>query len=101
MKLHYLKNVVTLELNAEKCIGCGKCLEVCPHNVFKIELRKAVIQNRDNCMECGACSRNCPAEAITVKAGVGCAYAIVMGRLRGTAPTCGCGETGGNEPGCC
>ena len=30
-RLIYLKNVVTLEFDAEKCSGCGTCLEVCPH----------------------------------------------------------------------
>lgn len=89
MKQQYLKNVVTLDLNSEKCIGCGMCLEVCPHHVFKMEAGKALIQNRDGCMECGACARNCPAAAITVRAGVGCATAIVMGKLRGSAPCCG------------
>jgi ferredoxin len=89
MKDQYLKNVVTLELDREKCTGCGMCMEVCPHHVFRLEAGKAEIQERDNCMECGACAKNCPFEAIGVKAGVGCAYAIVMGKLRGTEPTCG------------
>jgi Fe-S-cluster-containing hydrogenase component 2 len=30
----YLKDVVTLNLNEEKCIGCGMCIEVCPHAVI-------------------------------------------------------------------
>ncbi|MGE5604567.1 MAG: 4Fe-4S binding protein [Bacteroidota bacterium] len=59
----------------------------------------AQIQNHDRCMECGACFRNCPVEAVTVRAGVGCAYAIVMGKLRGTAPCCG--ESGDNNRACC
>ena len=29
-QLIYLKNVVTLQLDQEKCTGCGTCLEVCP-----------------------------------------------------------------------
>jgi len=33
-------------------------------------------ENGDTCMECGACARNCPTEAITVRAGVGCATAV-------------------------
>jgi NAD-dependent dihydropyrimidine dehydrogenase PreA subunit len=32
----YLKDVVTLQLDENKCTGCGMCLEVCPHEVFKI-----------------------------------------------------------------
>jgi NAD-dependent dihydropyrimidine dehydrogenase PreA subunit len=103
MQHKYLKNVVTLELNKEKCIGCGMCLEVCPHHVFQMDSKKAQIQNRDGCMECGACSRNCPVGAITVRAGVGCAYAIVKGKLTGTEPSCdcGCGESSGDDNSCC
>lgn len=34
MGLKYLPNVVTLELDQERCIGCNRCIEVCPHGVF-------------------------------------------------------------------
>ena len=30
MKHRYLKNVATLRLSIENCIGCGRCAEVCP-----------------------------------------------------------------------
>ncbi len=97
MKRKYLKNVATLKLSAEKCIGCGRCGEVCPHGVFRVEERKASIKDRDLCMECGACAINCPASAITVDAGVGCAAAVIMGWLTGSEPSCDC--PGGGE--CC
>jgi NAD-dependent dihydropyrimidine dehydrogenase PreA subunit len=96
----YLKNVVTLKLATHKCTGCGMCTSVCPHVVFEIQEKKAVVIDRDACMECGACVRNCPVEAITVRAGVGCANAIIKGAVKGTAPTCGdscCDST----PSCC
>ena len=93
--MQYLKNVVTLQLDVEKCIGCGRCVEVCPHAVFRVEERKAAIGERDDCMECGACARNCPTGAISVQSGVGCAYAIIVGAIKGSEPTCGC------DSGCC
>jgi ferredoxin len=89
--LRYLENVVTLQLDAEKCIGCGMCREVCPHGVFVVEDRKARIVARDACIECGACAGNCPVEALTVKAGVGCASAIIHAWLTGGEPNCDCG----------
>lgn len=98
MKLRYLKNVVTLSLDVEKCIGCGMCIEVCPHNVFKLEDKKAVINDKDACMECGACGKNCPTEAISVKAGVGCATAIYKGLITKSEPICGCSD---NKKSCC
>ena len=88
----YLKNVATLELDTDKCIGCRMCTEVCPHGIFVIEDKKARIVDRNACMECGACAKNCPVEAITVEPGVGCATGIIIGAIRGTEPTCGCSE---------
>jgi ferredoxin len=95
--LRYLKDVVTLKLDAEKCTGCGLCATVCPHGVFIVENRKARIADRDACMECGACAKNCAFGAIAVRAGVGCATAIINGAIRGTSPDCGC--SGGSS--CC
>lgn len=96
--LSYLKNVTTLTLNTEKCIGCTRCMQVCPHAVFTMDHKKAVIVTKDACMECGACMSNCPTEALVVKTGVGCASGIIAGFLKGTEPTCDCTTRGG---GCC
>lgn len=88
-QLIYLKDVVTLRLDQEKCVGCGMCLLVCPHAVLSLNNVKAEIGNRDACMECGACARNCPAEALSVRAGVGCAAAVVNAALgRKSSSTC-------------
>jgi NAD-dependent dihydropyrimidine dehydrogenase PreA subunit len=78
----YLRNVATLELHEAACIGCGRCIEVCPHQVFTLTDKKAGIVDRDACMECGACARNCPAGALAVDAGVGCASGLINEWLR-------------------
>ena len=101
MTLTYMKNGETLSLDGETCIGCGACVDVCPHAVFRIELGKALIASRETCMECGACARNCPVGALVVKAGVGCAGAIIIGKLRGTAPDCGGGSCCDSTSSCC
>ena len=98
MKHKYLKNVVSLSLDVEKCNGCSRCIEVCPHVVFDVIDGKARIIDRDVCMECGACALNCAAQAITVNPGVGCAAAFIFGWLTGKEPACGCSET---EGACC
>ncbi len=90
----YIKNVTTLALDMEKCTGCERCTEVCPHAVFILENRKAEITDRDACMECGACALNCPVQALSVSPGVGCAAAILTGFLTGKQPSCDNGEDG-------
>lgn len=97
--LTYLKNVVTLQLDQQKCNGCKMCMNVCPHEVFQIKEKKAFIAHKDLCMECGACEKNCPEGAISVRSGVGCAAGIINGLLKGTEPSCGC--SGKNKSSCC
>jgi NAD-dependent dihydropyrimidine dehydrogenase PreA subunit len=102
MKMRYLKNGETLSLDIDKCNGCRECIEVCPHAVFAMSGGKSQIVDRGACMECGACARNCASSAIVVKAGVGCAAAIIGGMLRGAEPACGCGSaSSGRGVGCC
>ena len=94
MKMTYIRNGLTLKLDRELCNGCGRCIEVCPHEVFVMEDAKARIADRASCMECGACANNCEPGAITVRAGVGCATAVISGMIRGTGADCGCGGAG-------
>lgn len=93
MKHRYLKNVVTLKLDCKKCVGCGMCLNVCPHGVFELSDGKAKIIDLDSCMECGACSKNCAFSAVIVTPGVGCAAAIIKGFLTGNEPSCDCSSS--------
>ena len=86
--MRYLRRVVTLAYDPEKCTGCRRCLEVCPRAVFEMQEKKARIIDRDRCIECGACANNCQYEALAVDAGVGCATAIIYGMLQGTEPDC-------------
>lgn len=92
MRLRYLKNMATLKLNMEKCVGCGMCVNVCPHGVFELNEGKAQIVDLDGCMECGACLKNCAFSAIAVSPGVGCASAIIKGLLTGSEPSCDCSD---------
>jgi len=78
----YLKNVATLKIDPDKCIGCGRCLEVCPHRVFGLNAHKAEFIRFNSCMECGACAKNCPVSALQVDSGVGCAAGLITEWLR-------------------
>jgi len=98
--MKYLANVTTLAYAADKCTGCGRCVEVCPQGVFEMREKRAAITDRDLCMECGACAKNCEFGAISVNAGVGCASAIINSMITGGEPTCGCSDTGSSST-CC
>lgn len=86
--------VNTLAYKPELCNGCTMCVEVCPHSVFEMQNRRAVLARPLVCMECGACKLNCVTGAISVESGVGCASAIISAALRGkeeVACNCDCG----------
>ena len=85
----YLEN--TLVYDPELCNGCGMCVDVCPHAVYEMNGRKAVLARLTACMECGACQLNCVTGAIAVESGVGCASAMIRAALTGQREaTCGC-----------
>jgi ferredoxin len=88
MGMVYLPNVSTLTLNREKCVGCGSCLELCPHQILFLDQDRIACLDHDACMECGACAMNCPSGAISVEAGVGCATAVILSALRGDKQVC-------------
>ena len=53
-----------LKINKNKCIGCGKCVDLCPMKNIRFEEQKAVSGNR--CTMCYRCINKCPAQAITL-----------------------------------
>ncbi len=98
--MKYLSNVASLELFPDKCTGCGMCVQVCPHEVFALKDKKAIIVDKDSCMECGSCLNNCAFGALNVDRGVGCAAALINSMISGGEPTCGCSAEN-KTSGCC
>ena len=57
----------TASVCAKKCIGCGRCVDVCWHDAIEINNKKAV--KKSNCIGCGYCFGACPVNALSVPAG--------------------------------
>ena len=53
------------KVDAERCVGCGRCAESCPQHIIEIKEKKAVFR-RKGCISCFCCQEMCPAHAIGV-----------------------------------
>jgi MinD superfamily P-loop ATPase len=51
------------EVNAETCIYCGRCAEVCQYHAIAVVGEKVLVFP-ELCHSCGSCTLNCPTEAI-------------------------------------
>jgi pyruvate formate lyase activating enzyme len=47
-----------------KCIGCNRCLEVCPRNAIDFDYEYRV--RKEKCDSCGVCAENCFSQALRV-----------------------------------
>jgi adenylylsulfate reductase subunit B len=56
---------MSIKIEKEKCIGCGKCTLVCPGSLLKIDdENKSNIKYPKDCWGCTACVKECPVAAI-------------------------------------
>jgi NADH-quinone oxidoreductase subunit F len=51
----------------ENCIGCGKCVKVCPTDAIAGELKKLHVLDQVKCIVCGSCVEICPVDCIQVE----------------------------------
>lgn len=57
---------MSIRINTDKCIGCGKCCAVCPGTLLELNSvkRKAEMLYPRDCWGCVSCVKECPKGAI-------------------------------------
>lgn len=55
---------MSIAIDKNKCIGCGRCSVVCPGSLIKIENKKAYIKYPKDCWGCTSCIKECPVNAV-------------------------------------
>ena len=61
---------MSVSIDREKCIGCGKCRDVCPGSLLKAdESSKAYIKYPKDCWGCCSCIKECKVDAIALYLG--------------------------------
>lgn len=56
---------MSIRIDKDKCVSCGKCTDVCPGNlIYKDENKKAFIKYPRDCWGCTACLKECGVGAI-------------------------------------
>jgi electron transfer flavoprotein alpha subunit/NAD-dependent dihydropyrimidine dehydrogenase PreA subunit len=54
-----------LDIDKDKCIGCGACIDVCPFGALSLVDDMVVVN--DKCTGCGACLLACPMHALSLQ----------------------------------
>ena len=57
----------TVTIDADKCTGCGECVDVCPVEVFELQDGKSAAVNEEECLGCESCVEVCEPSCLTVE----------------------------------
>lgn len=56
---------MSIEIDKLKCVGCGRCRDVCPGTLIALDSdRRAFIKYPRDCWGCTSCIKECPVYAI-------------------------------------
>jgi len=61
------KDLLSYEIEADKCKGCTLCARNCPANAITGTVKEPHVIDKDKCVKCGACIEKCKFGAIVKK----------------------------------
>ena len=59
--------LLTYTILAEKCVGCGACLKVCPVSAIAGQKKEPHVINQAACVKCGQCLEICKFKSVQVQ----------------------------------
>jgi len=58
---------MSVKVDEKKCDGCGRCVEMCPMDILRLDKRKKPYVKYNECWYCGVCEIECPRKALTME----------------------------------
>jgi thioredoxin reductase len=56
-------------IDAARCLGCGACVEACPHDVLQVSRHVALVARPDACCGLALCAERCPNGSLSLSEG--------------------------------
>lgn len=63
------KYLPVINIDHKKCDACGKCVDVCPKEVLKVDKNKLIIVDLERCSLCKECEKVCPQHPTAIRVG--------------------------------
>jgi NADH-quinone oxidoreductase subunit F len=61
------KALITYNIIAELCVGCGVCIKVCSSDAITGEFKQPHVIDQEKCLKCGLCYEICPPKVAAIE----------------------------------
>ena len=71
IKLHHRRHEPKPLFDNDLCIGCGRCVKICPAKALSLDKERHIVADYSACIRCYCCHEVCPVDAITIETNEG------------------------------